>query len=205
MSNLLSTASKRRGKRPAIVWLWCLVGILTLESDYVKLVKETAYVADWCCCWSLLYSAILRSRADSLRSHVILPEWLVFIARFWISTEVVYLQRWHGWCHMKLLQSRRVLCTPYNHVPCHFMRSRIRKVHACLAVTCLMHFWQNGPDLLRAAAVTRGWNGHRNKSQHRKLILEKKILSPFQKCRRLLLSGIRNYFSERAAVYRTTS
>ena len=24
----------------------------------------------------------------------------LFIARFWISTEVVYLQRWHGWCHM---------------------------------------------------------------------------------------------------------
>ena len=27
----------------------------------------------------------------------------LFIARFWISTEVMYLQRWHGWCHMKLL------------------------------------------------------------------------------------------------------
>ena len=28
--------------------------------------------------WSLLYSAVLRSRADSLRSHVILYEWLAF-------------------------------------------------------------------------------------------------------------------------------
>ena len=27
----------------------------------------------------------------------------------------MYLQRWHGWCHMKLLPSRRVLCTSYNH------------------------------------------------------------------------------------------
>ena len=27
---------------------------------------------------------------------------------------MVYLQRWHGWCHMKLLPSRSVLCTPYN-------------------------------------------------------------------------------------------
>ena len=26
---------------------------------------------------------------------------------------MVYLQRWHGWCHVKLLPSRRVLCTPY--------------------------------------------------------------------------------------------
>ena len=27
----------------------------------------------------------------------------LFIVRFWISTDVVYLQHWHGWCHMKLL------------------------------------------------------------------------------------------------------
>ena len=28
----------------------------------------------------------------------------------------------------------QVLCTPYNHASCHFMRSHIRKVYACLAV-----------------------------------------------------------------------
>ena len=46
----------------------------------------------------------------------------------------------------------------------HFMQSHIRSVHACLAVTCHQHFWQNGRGLLRATAVTRGWNGYRNKS-----------------------------------------
>ena len=46
------------------------------------------------------------------------------------------------------------------------MQSHIRKVHACLAATCV---WQNEWDLLRATAVTQGWNGYRNKSQHRKL------------------------------------
>ena len=45
----------------------------------------------------------------------------------------------------------------------------------CLAVTCHLHFWQNDWDLLRATAVIRGWNGYRNKSQHRKLTPEKKI------------------------------
>ena len=72
-------------------------------------------------------------------------------------------------------QSRRVLCTPYNHAPCHFMQSHIRKVYACLVVTCHLRFWQNDRGLLRATAVTRGWNGYRNKSQHRKLPLEKKF------------------------------
>ena len=60
------------------------------------------------------------------------------------------------WCHMKLLPSRRVLCTPYNHATCHFMQSHIPKVHACLSVTCHLHFWQNDQDLLRATAGNTG-------------------------------------------------
>ena len=53
-------------------------------------------------------------------------------------------------------------------------------MYAWLAVTCHLHFWQNDRDFLRATVVTRGWNGYRNKSQHRKSTLEKKILPPFQ-------------------------
>ena len=50
-----------------------------------------------------------------------------------------------------------------------FNKSHIRKVYACLAVTCHLHFWQNDRDFLRATAVTRGWNGYRNKGQHREV------------------------------------
>ena len=82
--------------------------------------------------------------------------------------------------HETAAVSAQVLCTPYNHAPCHFMQSHIRKVYACLAVTCQLHFWQNDRDLLLATAVTRGWNGYRNKSQHRKSTMEKKILPPLQ-------------------------
>ena len=41
--------------------------------------------------------------------------------------------------------------------------------------------WQNFRDLLHATAVTRGWNGYRNKSQQRKLTLGKKF--PRSSCR----------------------
>ena len=58
-----------------------------------------------------------------------------------------------------------------------FSKSHIRKVYACLAVTCHLHLWQNDRDFLRAT-VERGWNGYRNKSQHRKSTLEKKIPPP---------------------------
>ena len=80
--------------------------------------------------------------------------------------------------HETAAVSAQVLCTPYNHAPCHFMQSHVCKVYACLAVTCHRHFWQHDRDLLRATAVTQGWNGYRNKSQHRKSTLEKKILPP---------------------------
>ena len=54
-------------------------------------------------CWLLLYSAVLRSQADSLCLHVILQEWTAFYTHFWISTEVVYLQ-WEIVCS-QFLQS----------------------------------------------------------------------------------------------------
>ena len=61
-----------------------------------------------------------------------------------------------------------------------FNKSHMRKVYACFAVTCHLHFWQNDRDFLCATVVTRVWNGYQNKSQHRKSTLEKKILPPFQ-------------------------
>jgi len=105
----------------------------------------------------------------------------LFIARFWKSTEAVYLQRWHGWCHKNLLPSRRVLSTPYNHAPCHFMQSHIRKVYACLAVTWHLRFWQNDRDLLRATAVTHH-NQHRRRREDRKISNGKGSLGLWHPC-----------------------
>ena len=58
------------------------------------------------------------------------------------------------------------------------MQSHIRKVQACLTVTCYLHLWQNDGDPLHVTAVTRGWNGYQNKRQQTKLTLVKKILPP---------------------------
>ena len=69
--------------------------------------------------------------------------------------------------------SVQVLCTPFNHAPVYICR-----VYVCLAVTCYLHFWQNDRDILPAPAVTQGFNEYRNKSPHRKLTLEKKIIPP---------------------------
>ena len=69
-----------------------------------------------------------------------------------------------------------VVCTPQAApVDCIALLSRAnrhRVVCRYLPVTDL-HFRQNDRDLLRATAVTRGWNGCRNESQHSKLIPER--------------------------------
>ena len=116
---------------------------------------------------------------------MVLHDWLGFYSAFLIFLIILNI---HQSCvltalawlvpHETAAVSVQVLCTPYNHAPCHFMQSHICKVYACLSVTCHLHFWQNDRDLLHATAVTRGWNGYWNKNQYRKLTLEKKILSP---------------------------
>ena len=66
----------------------------------------------------LLYSAFLRSRADSLHSYVILHEWLAFDGTFF-----EYPLKWCTYSagmtwlvpHEPAAVSAQVLCTPYNH------------------------------------------------------------------------------------------
>ena len=110
-----------------------------------------------------------------------LNEWLAFTPSF------EYPPKWLQCClsvtwlvlRETAAISAQVLCTQYNHaqVYSHFIRSHACRMHVCLVVTCHLHFWQNDRSLLRATAVTWGWNGYRNKSQHRKLTLEENILS----------------------------
>ena len=125
----------------------------------------------------LLYSAILRSRADSLRSHVILHEWTAFYSEILNNHQsgVLTMLTWLVPHETAAISAHSVYTIQ---VPYHFMQSHICKVHAYLAVTCHLHIWQNDWGLLRATAVTQGWNGYQNKSQHRKLTPEKKILPP---------------------------
>ena len=47
-----------------------------------------------------------------------------------------------------------------------------------LGVICNLHFWQNNRAILCATAVTRECNGHRIRTEQRKITLEKKILPP---------------------------
>ena len=80
----------------------------------------------------------------------------------WCTGSVQWLLR--GWCHVICCcfgASSVYTIQPCTRLQCHFIQSHI--VYAYLAVTCHLHFWQNDRDLLRATAVTQGWNGYWNK------------------------------------------
>ena len=66
-------------------------------------------------------------------------------------------------------------CTMSLHAKPH-----ICKVHACLAVTCHLHFWQNDQDLLCTPAVIRGGGGGGGGMDTKRFTLKKKILLPLQ-------------------------
>ena len=110
---------------------------------------------------------------------MILHEWIAFYSAFLNihRSGVLTALAWLVPHETAAISARSV----YTIQPCTMSlhaESHIHKVYACLAVTCHLHFWRNDRGLLRATAVTRGWNRYRNKSQHRKLTLEKKILPP---------------------------
>ena len=48
------------------------------------------------------------------------------------STEVVYLQHWHGWCHMKLQPSQRKFCV--HHTTMHHVTSCKATYVRCMRV-----------------------------------------------------------------------
>ena len=123
--------------------------------------------------WSLLYGTVLCSRADSLCSNVSKHESVAFyslflnIHRSGVLTALVWLVP-----HETAAILMRSVCTMSLHEKPHMWG------HACLAVTCHLHFWHNDQDLLHATVVTHGCNGYWNKSKHTKLTLEKNILLP---------------------------
>ena len=131
--------------------------------------------------WLITYIALLSALLSRLTALACGSTWVTsFLQRIFLNIHRSGVLTALAWLvpHETAAVSAQDLCTPYNHAPCHFMQNHMRKVYACLAVTCHLHFWQNDPGLLRASAVTQGWNGYQNKSQHRKLTMEKKILPP---------------------------
>ena len=86
---------------------------ISWEQVAMCLAHSTEQLIDWL---MIAYIALFSALLSRLIALVCGSAWVTsfysafFNFLFWISTEVVYLQRWHGWCHMKLQPSRRKSC-----------------------------------------------------------------------------------------------
>ena len=173
-------------RKPSVLRLYCWIFNMRVSEEERSArdgVKTRSSSENWLMItYTALFSALLSRLIALACGSTWVTSFIAFFIFFILNIHRSGVLTALAWLvpHETAAVSAQVLCTPYNHVPCHFMQSHIRKVYACFAVTCHLHFWKNGRDLLRATAVTRGWNGYRKKSQHRKSTLEKKILPPLQ-------------------------
>ena len=85
----------------------------------------------------------------------------LFIVHFWLSTEVVYLQRCMVITWLVPLETAAIsACSLYTILSCHITLRHAKATDmwgacVCIAVTCYQHFWQNDLDPLHATAVMR--------------------------------------------------
>ena len=169
----LKKKKRQKKKRRQTMWRRHQVVILFV-ADTRSCFRTLAVVSDYDCCWSLLYSTILRSRADSLHSHVILHEWIAFYGAFFNihRSGVLTALAWLVPHKTAAISARSV----YTIQPCTMSLHAKPHTQGACVFSCNLPPAQNDRGLLRATAVTRGWNGYRrNKSQHTTLTLEKKI------------------------------
>ena len=118
------------------IFHWCLVGPWISAG----VVADCFYIGLFDC-----------SQADSLHSHVILQKRRSFYSMFLnIHRSGAFTAlTWSVPCETTAFSVRSV----YTIQPCHFMQSHIRKVYACLALTCHLHFWHNDRDILCATVA----------------------------------------------------
>ena len=142
----------------------------------------------YCCCWSLLYSAILRSQSDPLHSRVILHQWLVSYSAFLNIHRSGVL-----WCCLivKWLVPREtaafLACSLCTIQPCAVSTLLHAKPHTkgacvsgCNLPPALLAEWPG--SFTCCSGYTGGLKGYWNESQDRRLTLEKKILPPLLPC-----------------------
>ena len=101
--------------------------------------------------------------------------------KWWTSLQLWWLL--HGWCHVKLLSSRRTFCV-HRATMHQFKMSLHSKPHtnvhvfSCNCMVTCTFGRMTGIFYVLLWYTTRGWNGYRNKSQPGKLTLENKIICP---------------------------
>ena len=123
----------------------------------------SSWTMTYCCCWSLLYSAILCSPALTVHlSHVILNEWLwLLIEHFKYPLKLCTYSAvclLHSWCHVKLLLTQQKFCV--HHATMHHVKSLHAKPHvlgACIVDCLYIGLFSAWADSLHLQVILHEW------------------------------------------------
>ena len=99
------------------VFDWLMIAYIVLFSALLSRITALAYGSTW---------------VTSSFFFLFFSSACLFFIYFLMSTEVVYLQRWNGWCHMKLQPSRRKFCV--HHTTMHQFTSCKATYVRCMRV-----------------------------------------------------------------------
>ena len=105
--------------------------MVTFHSYSALTHRQNTTLYNYCCCCSLLYSAILRSRADSLRSHAILHKRIAFCSAFLTihRSGVLTALAW-----LAPHETAAILACPRDHVGTQLVTSCVCVFCMCLIV-----------------------------------------------------------------------
>ena len=147
--------------RVVLTVLFCLTFITIIIIIIIIIIIMYYYYYYW-----LLLSTLEQTHCAHVPCD---SEWVTVASLFLISTQVVTVlicccMAGATWNCYRLGASSAYTIQPCTSLHCHFIRIHICRLHVYWTVTCPLHFWQNDQYFLRATAVTRGWNGYRNKS-----------------------------------------
>ena len=127
------------------------------KTSYIRPIQRLAFVRSFVrsACWLLI---ALFPLSSSLTALVWDSTWVAgFLWRFfeyppkWCTYSTGIAGATWNCCRLGMF------CVLHTTLAlCHFMQSHIRKVHACLAVTCHLHFWQNVPGSFRCYSGNTG-------------------------------------------------
>ena len=145
---------------------WCITGCFYLIDHYSIELFSASKQTDWA-----LFACHSEWVTVALHSTILNIHW-----RCTYSNEHCLVVTCL-WPHEAAAILVHIMCILYIHAPVYsVIQSHIHMVDVCSAAACHLHFWQNDGGYFLCYCSNMEWNAYRNKSQHRKLTLEKKII-----------------------------
>ena len=142
-----------------------------IDAGYADAVVECFYIVLFCAL-EQPHCTLVACDSTWVTAAFFIVHLFEFPSRWCTSVPHYLVVKWLVPCETAAI-SVHILCTPYNHAPVYSVTTKGACVFSCILPPALSAEWLGS---FICFGGNTGVEGYRNKSQHRKLTLEKKIL-----------------------------